>query len=156
MVIKKDDYGMIKLGSVNSEESVKTLSGYLKQFFKSLKKMSKEDQLLLSKYYVQVFGKSREQSDDVYKLLNENSFLNRMLKNTSFKESSLVYFSFETGNFSVYDDLEQITPIHKSICCLNLMIRSKRQMMRMKLFIKPGNVSSRYLWMTLQTSIIFY
>lgn len=101
MVIKKDDYGMIKLGSVNSEESVKTLSGYLKQFFKSLKKMSKEDQLILSKYYVQVFGKSREQSDDVYKLLNENSFLNRMLKNTSFKENSLVYFSFETGDFSV-------------------------------------------------------
>ena len=120
MVIKKDDYGMIKLGSVNSKESIKTFSGYLKQFFKSLKKMSKEDQLLLSKYYVQVLGKSREKSEDVYKLLNENSFLNRMLKNTSFKESSLVYFSFETGDFSVYDDLDQITPIHKSIYITNM------------------------------------
>ena len=120
MVIKKDDYGMIKLGSVNSKESIKNFSGYLKQFFKSLKKMSKEDQLLLSKYYVQVLGKSREKSEDVYKLLNENSFLNRMLKNTSFKESSLVYFSFETGDFSVYDDLDQITPIHKSIYITNM------------------------------------
>lgn len=120
MVIKKDDYGMIKLGSVNSKESIKTFSGYLKQFFKSLKKMSKEDQLLLSKYYVQVLGKSREKSDDVYKLLNENSFLNRMLKNTSFKESSLVYFSLETGDFSVHNDLEQITPIHKSIYITNM------------------------------------
>lgn len=120
MVIKKDDYGMIKLGSVNSKESIKTLSGYLKQFFKSLKKMSKEDQLLLSKYYVQVLGKSREKSDDVYKLLNENSFLNRMLQNTSFKKSSLVYFSFETGDFSVYDDLEKITPIRKSVYITNM------------------------------------
>ena len=120
MVIKKDDYGMIKLGSVNSKESIKNFSGYLKQFFRSLKKMSKEDQLLLSKYYVQVLGKSREKSEDVYKLLNENSFLNRMLKNTSFKESSLVYFSFETGDFSAYDDLDQITPIHKSIYITNM------------------------------------
>ena len=120
MVIKKDDYGMIKLGSVNSKESIKTFSEYLKQFFKSLKKMSKEDQLLLSKYYVQVLGKSREKSEDVYKLLNENSFLNRMLKNTSFKESSLVYFSLEKGDFLVYDDLDQIIPIHKSIYITNM------------------------------------
>lgn len=120
MVIKKDDYGMIKLGSINSEESIKTFSGYLKQFFKSLKKMSKEDQLLLSKYYVQVLGKSRETSDDVYKLLNENYFLNRMLKNTIFKESSLVYFSLETGEFSVYDDLERITTIRKSVYITNM------------------------------------
>ena len=120
MVIKKDDYGMIKLGSVNSKESIETFSGYLKQFFKSLKKMSKEDQLLLSKYYVQVLGKSREKSEDVYKILNENSFLNRMLKNTGFKENSLVYFSFETGDFSIHDDLEQVTPIHKSIYITNM------------------------------------
>jgi hypothetical protein len=120
MVIKKDDYGMIKLGSVNSKESIETFSGYLKQFFKSLKKMSKEDQLLLSKYYVQVLGKSREKSEDVYKILNENSFLNRMLKNTGFKENSLVYFSFETGEFSIHDDLEQVTPIHKSIYITNM------------------------------------
>ena len=120
MVIKKDDYGMIKLGSVNSPKSIETFSGYLKQFFKSLKKMSKEDQLLLSKYYVQVLGKSREKSEDVYKILNENSFLNRMLKNTGFKENSLVYFSFETGDFSIHDDLEQITPIHKSIYITNM------------------------------------
>ena len=120
MVIKKDDYGMIKLGSVNSPKSIETFSGYLKQFFKSLKKMSKEDQLLLSKYYVQVFGKSREKSEDVYKILNENSFLNRMLKNTGFKENSLVYFSFETGDFSIHDDLEQVTPIHKSIYITNM------------------------------------
>lgn len=120
MVIKKDDYGMIKLGSVNSPKSIETFSGYLKQFFKSLKKMSKEDQLLLSKYYVQVLGKSREKSEDVYKILNENSFLNRMLKNTGFKENSLVYFSFETGDFSIHDDLEQVTPIHKSIYITNM------------------------------------
>lgn len=120
MVIKKDDYGMIKLGSVNSPQSIETFSGYLKQFFKSLKKMSKEDQLLLSKYYVQVLGKSREKSEDVYKILNENSFLNRMLKNTGFKENSLVYFSFETGDFSIHDDLEQVTPIHKSIYITNM------------------------------------
>lgn len=120
MVIKKDDYGMIKLGSVNSKESIETFSGYLKQFFKSLNKMSKEDQLLLSKYYVQVLGKSREKSEDVYKILNENSFLNRMLKNTGFKENSLVYFSFETGDFSIHDDLEQVTPIHKSIYITNM------------------------------------
>lgn len=120
MVIKKDDYGMIKLGSVNSKESIETFSGYLKQFFKSLKKMSKEDQLLLSKYYVQVLGKSREKSEDVYKILNENSFLNRMLRNTGFKENSLVYFSFETGDFSIHDDLEQVTPIHKSIYITNM------------------------------------
>ena len=120
MVIKKDDYGMIKLGSVNSPKSIETFSGYLKQFFKSLKKMSKEDQLLLSKYYVQVLGKSRETSDDVYKLLNENYFLNRMLKNTIFKESSLVYFSLETGEFSVYDDLERITTIRKSVYITNM------------------------------------
>ena len=120
MVIKKDDYGMIKLGAINSEESIKTFSGYLRQFFKSLKKMSKEDQLLLSKYYIQVLGKSREKSEDVYKLLNENSFLNRMLKNTSFKEGSLVYFSLETGEFSVCNDLEQITPIRKSVYITNM------------------------------------
>lgn len=120
MVIKKDDYGMIKLGSVNSPKSIETFSGYLKQFFKSLKKMSKEDQLLLSKYYVQVLGKSREKSEDVYKILNENYFLNRMLKNTGFKENSLVYFSFETGDFSIHDDLEQVTPIHKSIYITNM------------------------------------
>ena len=120
MVIKKDDYGMIKLGSVNSPKSIETFSGYLKQFFKSLKKMSKEDQLLLSKYYVQVLGKSREKSENVYKILNENSFLNRMLKNTGFKENSLVYFSFETGDFSIHDDLEQVTPIHKSIYITNM------------------------------------
>lgn len=120
MVIKKDDYGMIKLGSVNSPKSIETFSEYLKQFFKSLKKMSKEDQLLLSKYYVQVLGKSREKSEDVYKILNENSFLNRMLKNTGFKENSLVYFSFETGDFSIHDDLEQVTPIHKSIYITNM------------------------------------
>ena len=120
MVIKKDDYGMIKLGSVNSPKSIEIFSGYLKQFFKSLKKMSKEDQLLLSKYYVQVLGKSREKSEDVYKILNENSFLNRMLKNTGFKENSLVYFSFETGDFSIHDDLEQVTPIHKSIYITNM------------------------------------
>lgn len=82
--------------------------------------MSKEDQLLLSKYYVQVLGKSREKSEDVYKILNENSFLNRMLKNTGFKENSLVYFSFETGDFSIHDDLEQVTPIHKSIYITNM------------------------------------
>ena len=120
MVIKKDDYGMIKLGAINSKESIKTFSGYLKQFFKSLKKMSKEDQHLLSKYYIQVLGKSREKSDDVYKLLNENSFLNRILKNTSFNEGNLIYFSLETGDFSVHCDLEQIVPIHKSIYITNM------------------------------------
>jgi len=75
MVIKKDDYGMIKLGSVNSPKSIETFSGYLKQFFKSLKKMSKEDQLLLSRYYVQVLGKSGKNREEVYELLNKNSFL---------------------------------------------------------------------------------
>lgn len=120
MVIKKDDYGMIKLGSVNSPKSIETFSGYLKQFFKSLKKMSKEDQLLLSRYYVQVLGKSGKNREEVYELLNKNSFLHRILKNTSFKEGGLVYFSFETGDFLVYDELEQITPIHKSIYITNM------------------------------------
>ena len=120
MVIKKDDYGMIKLGSVNSPKSIETFSEYLKQFFKSLKKMIKEDQLLLSRYYVQVLGKSGKNREEVYELLNKNSFLNRILKNTSFKEGGLVYFSFETGDFLVYDDLEQIAPIHKSIYITNM------------------------------------
>lgn len=120
MVIKKDDYGMIELSSVNSKKSVDTFSSYLQQFFNSLKNMSEEDQRLLSKYYVEVFGVIRKKSDDVYNLLTKNAFLNKMLENTDFNESSLLYFSFETGEFSVYDDLEEIKPIRKSVYITNM------------------------------------
>ena len=88
--------------------------------------------------------------------VSESEFLNKIIELSEHQLKEGWGFSECLGQSIERNICIEIGARVSLIYFLNLIIRFKKQRMKTKLFINPGNVLSRYLWMMLQTSTTFY